>query len=132
MLEALGSLAAALWAALRPGTVLLGAVVFLLLTDLLKRQRPKNYPPGPPRLPFVGNFFQLDFDKAHLSLQRVGAIEGARACPDPDLRDRGHSGYRGREDGGSEDEAGTRLHPALNLSLFPSDWHDYTTRNFPG
>ena len=38
MLDALGSLAAALWAALRPGTVLLGAVVFLFLDDFLKRR----------------------------------------------------------------------------------------------
>ncbi|XP_043732304.1 cytochrome P450 2J2-like [Cervus elaphus] len=98
MLEALGSLAAALWAALRPGTVLLGAIVFLLLADFLKRRRPKNYPPGPPRLPLIGNFFQVDFDKAHLSPQRVGASDGARARPDPDLWNRGHSGYRGRED----------------------------------
>ena len=99
MLEALGSLAAALWAALSPGTVLLGAIVFLLLAHFLKRWQPKNYPPGPPRLPFIGNFFQLDFDKAHLSLQQLGASDGARVCPDPDLRNRGHSGYRGWEDG---------------------------------
>ena len=115
MLEALGSLAAALWAALSPGTVLLGAIVFLLFAHFLKRWQPKNYPPGPPRLPFIGNFFQLDFDKAHLSLQQLGASDGARVCPDPDLRNRGHSRYRGREDGGSEAEPGTRLHLALNL-----------------
>ena len=99
MLEALGSLAAALWAALSPGTVLLGAIVFLLLAHFLKRWQPKNYPPGPPRLPFIGNFFQLDFDKAHLSLQRVGASDGARARPDPDLPNWGRSGAEGGRTG---------------------------------
>ncbi|XP_069449028.1 cytochrome P450 2J2-like isoform X2 [Ovis canadensis] len=69
MLEALSSLAAALWAALRPGTVLLGTLAFLLFVDFVKRRHPKNYPPGPPRLPFVGNLLQLDPKKGHLVLQ---------------------------------------------------------------
>uniref|UniRef100_A0A8B9YQ53 Cytochrome P450 2J2 n=1 Tax=Bos mutus grunniens TaxID=30521 RepID=A0A8B9YQ53_BOSMU len=70
MLEAFSSLAAALWAALRPGTVLLGAVAFLFFADFLKRRRPKNFPPGPAGLPFVGNSFQLDPEKVHLTLQQ--------------------------------------------------------------
>ncbi|EQB78528.1 cytochrome P450 2J2-like protein [Camelus ferus] len=70
MLAALGSLAAAVWGLLRVRTLLLGAVVFLFFADFLKSRRPKNYPPGPPRLPFVGHLFYLDFKKVHLSLQR--------------------------------------------------------------
>ncbi|XP_070324185.1 cytochrome P450 2J2-like isoform X2 [Odocoileus virginianus] len=70
MLEVLGSLAAALWAALRPGTLLLGAAAFLIFADFLKRRRPKNFPPGPAGLPFVGNSFQLDPEKVHLTLQQ--------------------------------------------------------------
>ena len=85
MLEALGSLVPALWTTLRPGTVLLGALVFLLFADFLKRQRPKNYPPGPLRLPFIGNFFQLDLGKGNLIPQQVRAGESAQVHPDPDL-----------------------------------------------
>lgn len=92
---ALGSLPEALWTALRPSTILLGAVAFLFFADFLKKRRPKNYPPGPPRLPFIGNLFHLDLDKGHLSLQRVGTGEGAWPCPDPDLKTRAVPGTEG-------------------------------------
>lgn len=76
MLAAVGSLAAALWGALHLRTVLLGAVAFLFFADFFKSRRPKNFPPGPWLLPFLGNFFYLDFEKSQLALQRVGGAGG--------------------------------------------------------
>ncbi|KAM6172262.1 cytochrome P450 2J2 [Erethizon dorsatum] len=70
MLAAAGSLAAALWGALHLRTLLLGALAFLVFADFLKRRRPKNFPPGPWRLPFVGNFVYLDSEKSQLAIER--------------------------------------------------------------
>ncbi|XP_012662668.1 cytochrome P450 2J2-like [Otolemur garnettii] len=67
----MGFLQAALGAVLHPQTLLLGAVAFLFFADFLKSRRPKNYPPGPWRLPFLGNFFPLNIEQAHLTLQRI-------------------------------------------------------------
>nr|XP_048309060.1 cytochrome P450 2J2-like isoform X4 [Myodes glareolus] len=71
MFTAAGSLVAAIWAALHLRTLLLAVVTFLFLADYFKSRRPKNYPPGPRRLPFIGNLLQLDMEKPHLAVQQL-------------------------------------------------------------
>ncbi|XP_038189418.1 cytochrome P450 2J3-like isoform X2 [Arvicola amphibius] len=71
MLAAAGSLVAAIWGALHLRTLLLAVVTFLFLADYFKSRRPKNYPPGPRRLPFIGNILQLDKEQPHLAIQQL-------------------------------------------------------------
>lgn len=70
MLVTAGSLLGAIWTVLHLRILLLAAVTFLFLADFLKHRRPKNYPPGPWRLPLVGCLFHLDPKQPHLSLQQ--------------------------------------------------------------
>ncbi|XP_063117381.1 cytochrome P450 2J4-like isoform X3 [Rattus norvegicus] len=69
MLATVGSLLAKIWSAINFWTLLLTLLTFLLLADYLKNRRPNNYPPGPWRLPFVGNLFQFDLNISHLHLR---------------------------------------------------------------
>uniref|UniRef100_A0A8C4THZ7 Cytochrome P450, family 2, subfamily V, polypeptide 1 n=1 Tax=Erpetoichthys calabaricus TaxID=27687 RepID=A0A8C4THZ7_ERPCA len=63
-------LPAPLWERLELQYLLVFIAVFLLVTDYVKNRSPKNFPPSPPGLPFVGNVFHLDPKQPpHLFLQ---------------------------------------------------------------
>uniref|UniRef100_A0A667XMB4 Cytochrome P450, family 2, subfamily P, polypeptide 6 n=1 Tax=Myripristis murdjan TaxID=586833 RepID=A0A667XMB4_9TELE len=53
-------------------SLLLFTVLFLLIADYLKTRRPSSFPPGPWALPFVGNIFTVDFNRAHKTLTQHG------------------------------------------------------------
>lgn len=70
MITSLSSLVISFWASLHLRTLLLAVVISLFLVNILRSRHPKSYPPGPWRLPLMGNFFQIDFDQRHLAIQQ--------------------------------------------------------------
>ncbi|XP_066532434.1 cytochrome P450, family 2, subfamily V, polypeptide 1 [Hoplias malabaricus] len=51
--------------------LLLLSVVFLLVIDQIKTRKPKNFPPGPTPLPFIGNFLNLDYSQPHIHFTKM-------------------------------------------------------------
>ncbi|KAG5275644.1 hypothetical protein AALO_G00122970 [Alosa alosa] len=50
--------------------LLVSTIVFLLLADIMRRRRPKTFPPGLLCWPVIGNTVTIDFKKAHLEMCR--------------------------------------------------------------
>ncbi|KAM6305918.1 cytochrome P450 2J2 [Aegotheles albertisi] len=60
-----------LWEGISFQVLLVFLVVFLLLADYMKRRRPKNFPPSPFSLPFVGHLYLVDFKNPHTMVQKL-------------------------------------------------------------
>ncbi|XP_068949563.1 cytochrome P450 2J2-like [Petaurus breviceps papuanus] len=68
----LGTVLPSLWERAPLQTLLLLSAILLILAQYLKKRRPHlNYPPGPPGLPIVGNFFQMDFKNPKITIQKL-------------------------------------------------------------
>ncbi|KAF5013804.1 hypothetical protein FDECE_222 [Fusarium decemcellulare] len=52
------------------------ATVFLLWKILTYGQRPKNFPPGPPTVPFLGNLLRMPTTNFHLEFQKLAKQYG--------------------------------------------------------
>ncbi|CAI5777055.1 cytochrome P450 2J2-like isoform X1 [Podarcis lilfordi] len=65
-----------LWEALSLQVVLVFLATFLLIADYKKQIRPRNYPPGPRPLPFLGSTLHLDFKKPQISAQKLAEKYG--------------------------------------------------------
>ncbi|MBN3281733.1 CP2J2 protein, partial [Polyodon spathula] len=57
-------------------SVLIFFLVFLLIADVIKHWVPKNFPPGPRGLPFLGNILNFDVKQPHLSISKFAGKYG--------------------------------------------------------
>ncbi|XP_030429796.1 cytochrome P450 2J2-like [Gopherus evgoodei] len=50
--------------------------LFLLIADYTKRRQPKNFPPGPLPLPFLGHILHMDVKQPHRTLEKLAGKYG--------------------------------------------------------
>ncbi|NXO87366.1 CP2J2 protein, partial [Sitta europaea] len=60
-----------LWDSISLQTFLIFLLVFLLIADYMKNRNPKNFPPTPFRLPFLGHIYLIDFKDPSVTVERL-------------------------------------------------------------
>ncbi|NWS07754.1 CP2J2 protein, partial [Motacilla alba] len=65
-----------LWNSISVQTFLVFLFIFLLIADYMKNRNPKNFPPTPFRLPFLGHIYLLDFKDPSITVQKLSKRYG--------------------------------------------------------
>ncbi|NXY69419.1 CP2J2 protein, partial [Glareola pratincola] len=60
-----------LWESISFQMLLIFLVVFLLVADYMKNRKPKNFPPSPFRLPFLGHIHMANFSNPHIMVEKL-------------------------------------------------------------